>query len=81
MKVELTDLQLKLLRDNSDGSDLLSRLIHEGNPSYLEGDEDSLQKVSDLCWHILGGLGFNDRLELTKEGAALEDLVDKLYVP
>jgi hypothetical protein len=81
MKVSLTPLQLKLLLQSPETSEVVGRFLRDGSPPFLEGQGLPLAEFRELCADIVNSFGFDENYDLNSEGRAMEDLVDKLFEP
>ena len=79
MIVKLTQLQLKVLSENSETAHLLPRFLRMEPEPVLEGDDLPLSDFRDACADVLMRIGFDERCEPNAIGMAMEDLIDKLF--
>lgn len=78
MSIEISRIESDLLLANSETQAIARDLLAE--KAVLIGTADQYDELRNACSDLLQRIGFNEEYEPTKEGIALEGLIDKLLV-
>lgn len=79
MKVMISQFQSKILLDYRVTAAFAKPLIVGVCPVFVEGTEDQLDELRELCADLLPVVGFDRDYVANDVGMALEDLIDKLF--
>lgn len=77
MSVQITPFERDLLLESPETGSLALALLRE--TLVLEGSADQLNDLREACSDLLQRIGFDEEYSPTKEGVALEGLIDKLF--
>lgn len=78
MSIEISTFERDLLLSNPETRNLALALLVERD--VLIGSEDQYNEMRDACSDLLQRIGFDENYSPTKEGNALEGLIDRLLV-
>lgn len=78
MSIEITAFDRDLLLSHPETMAIAEKLLVE--KSVLIGTEGQYNEMRDACSDLLQRIGFDENYEPTKEGVALESLIDRLLV-
>lgn len=78
MTIELSDFERDLLLTHLETRELAQSLLVERG--LLIGTDDQYDRLRDACSDLLQRIGFDEDYSSTKEGAVLEELIDRLLV-
>lgn len=77
MSIRISQFENDLLLENPETKSLAISLLRES--LVLSGSPDELDNLREACSDLLQRIGFDAEYSPTKEGAALEMLIDKLF--
>ncbi|USI99286.1 hypothetical protein MUG10_14485 [Xanthomonas prunicola] len=78
MTIEITAFVSDLLLSHPETMAIAERLLVD--KSLLIGTESQYNEMRDACSDLLQRIGFDENYEPTKEGVALESLIDRLLI-
>jgi hypothetical protein len=81
MKIKLNHLEKEVLYQMLKNEVSKHNFFSENEKFYLEIDEDSATDLREQCGNYLMQVGFEENYVANEKGMALENLIDKLYVP
>jgi hypothetical protein len=80
MKVMISQFQSRILLDHHVTAAFAKPLIIGLSPMYVEGTDDQLDELRELCASLLPLVGFDRNYVANDVGMALEDLIDKFFI-
>lgn len=80
MKIAISSFERALLLAHPETMAIAHHLLVEVEGQALMGTDDQYDELREACSDLLQRIGFDEKYEPTREGIALEGLLDKLLV-
>lgn len=80
MKIAISSFERDLLLAHTETEAIARQLLAEAEGQALTGTADQCDTLREACADLLQRIGFDEEYKPTREGIALEGLLDKLLV-